>query len=137
MVVHVGGADGDPKIADTDAVAFGGEEIVEKRGAFGGVHVVEEHGAAAGEREAEAVDGLVGLRAVDLDDLAGRSFFGEGEFGGLLGEKRGAIGIGEPEGGVFLRERGQRQKCKAESRSEVENLTCMWPPEGLLRAGPF
>ena len=81
MVVHIGRAHGEAEIADADAVAFGGEEVVKQRGALGGVHVVEEHGAAAGKRVTEAIHGLVGLRAVDIDDLAGRGFFAEGEFG--------------------------------------------------------
>jgi hypothetical protein len=71
LVVHVRGADGEAEVADADAVAGAGEELVEEGCALGGVHVHEELGAAAGEGEAEAVDGLVGLGGVDGDGLRG------------------------------------------------------------------
>ena len=92
--VHVGGADGEAEVADADAVAGAGEELVQEGVALGGVHVHEELGAAAGEREAEAVDGLVGFCGVYVDGLgcvAGSG--GEGD-GWLEFEEVGAVGGG-------------------------------------------
>ena len=100
--VHVGRADGEAEVADADAVAGAGEELMQESVALGGVHVHEELGAAAGEREAEAVDGLVGLGGVDVDGL-GSCGGGGGEGDGRLElEERGAVGGGEVERDVFL-----------------------------------
>ena len=122
VVVHVRRADGEAKRADADAVTIRGEEAVEECGALVCGHVMDKHGAAAGERVTEAVDGLVGLRAVDVDDLAGGGFLGEGQFGRLLGEERGAVGVGEPESRVFLRESGQGQKGYGRQQKRVEGF---------------
>ena len=92
VVVHVGRADGEAEVADADAVAGAGEELVEEGCALGGVHVHEELGAAAGEREAEAVHGLVGFGGVDGDGLAGGGGWGGEGDGRLEREEGGAVG---------------------------------------------
>ncbi len=51
-----------------------------------GVHVLDELRTTASEGEAEAVDGLVGLGGVDVDDLVGGG--GGGEWNGRLEAKR-------------------------------------------------
>ena len=100
--VHVGRADGEAEVADADAVAGAGEEFMQEGVALGGVHVHEELGAAAGEREAEAVDGLVGLGGVDVDGLGGCGGSGGEGDGRLELEEGGAVGGGEVEGDVLL-----------------------------------
>jgi hypothetical protein len=96
-LVQIGGADGQAQVADADAVAGGGKQLVQDRRPLGGVHVDKVLRAAAGEGKAEAVDGLELATVVDLDGggHAGRREETRGRF--LAGEEGGLIGIGQPD----------------------------------------